>query len=254
LSQFKISLPIKGLRNIIKVPNPELVIDQAKFHFRGNELIGTMTIDSPLEEEAIKQTRYLIEKALAKICFAYNTEASIKKHDYYITDLSKNPNVESIGSGLMLRSSFVGKDPEVILSAVASMIPTKLQPLDLALAYYKLGEYSNPLRIESFFSSMTVIVRILLSKDKVKTEDLKNQIKTILKQNNPIFDEQVFEQDWKNCYANERCSIAHGRGSNLIDPRQSVEYDKLVNTVGYWARELIYYYIDKFQQRTIQAP
>jgi hypothetical protein len=37
--------------------------------------------------------------------------------------------------------------------------------MDLALAYYKLGEYSNILRIESFFSSMTVIVRKLGKKD-----------------------------------------------------------------------------------------
>jgi predicted transcriptional regulator len=88
---------------------------------------------------------------------------------------------------------------------------------DLALAYYKLGEYSNSLRIESFFSSKTVIVRILLLKDKVQTEDLKNQLKTILKQNNPTFDERVFEQDWNNCYPNERCSIAHGGVRNKIE-------------------------------------
>jgi hypothetical protein len=60
IEPIKISIPIKGLHNIIREPNSELVIDQVKFHFRGKELVGTVTIYSALEEEAIKQTRYLI--------------------------------------------------------------------------------------------------------------------------------------------------------------------------------------------------
>lgn len=45
----------------------------------------------------------------------------------------------------------------------------------------------------------------------------------------------------------KECSIAHGRGSKLIDPRTIFEYDRITSRIGYWAREVIYYYIDNFQ-------
>ena len=45
----------------------------------------------------------------------------------------------------------------------------------------------------------------------------------------------------------ERCSIAHGRGSKLIDSRTLREYDEIANIVHNWNREAIYYYIDSFQ-------
>jgi hypothetical protein len=55
--------------------------------------------------------------------------------------------------------------------------------LDLALAYYRLGYYDNPLRIEAFFSCLTVIIRNILGipeQDDVKTSSLKYGIKKIL--------------------------------------------------------------------------
>jgi len=120
----------------------------------------------------------------------------------------------------------------------------------LALAYYKLGEYSNPLRIESFFSCMTVIARYLLgkkAKDHISTSSVRDKIKEILKERCNQFDEKAFINDWKSCYSDERCSIAHGKGSKIIDTRTSPEYEKLVNTVGGWTREVIYYYINRFR-------
>lgn len=39
----------------MKEPNSELVIDEAKFHFHGKELVGTVTIYSPNEQEALKE-------------------------------------------------------------------------------------------------------------------------------------------------------------------------------------------------------
>lgn len=122
------------------------------------------------------------------------------------------------------------------------------------MAYYKLGEYKNPLRIESFFSSMTVLIRDLWKKelpkeDYVSTSVLQEKIKLILRDRNPTFDEAEFDEEWKKCYPEERCSIVHGKGSKLIDPRTIHEYDKMTNIIGYWNREVIYYYIDNFQNR-----
>jgi hypothetical protein len=61
------------------------------------------------------------------------------------------------------------------------------------------------------------------------------------------FDESEFDKDWKDCYSDERCSIAHGKGSKLVDIRTSAEYDKIVNMVGGWARDIIYCYIDRLK-------
>lgn len=39
----------------------------------------------------------------------------------------------------------------------------------------------------------------------------------------------------------------HGKGSKLIDFKTLNEYDEIANIVQYWNREVIYYYIDRFQ-------
>jgi hypothetical protein len=156
------------------------------------------------------------------------------------------------GTEFMDRWSYVKQDPQTTLSNIALINQDKIEVLDLALAYYKMGEYANPLRIESFFSCMTVVVRGLLNKnpnDDVKTNELKNSIKDVLKQTRYKFDESQFSKDWSAFYSDERCSIAHGRGSKLIDTRRSAEYENIVNTVSRWAQDMIYYYIDKFKRK-----
>ena len=67
---------------------------------------------------------------------------------------------------------------------------------------------------------MTVLARDLLNKSpngKVSTCDLKKSIKDVLRQRTGNFDESQFNQDWIDFYSEERCFIAHGRGSKLID-------------------------------------
>ena len=100
---------------------------------------------------------------------------------------------------------------------------------------------------------MTVLIRDIWKKelpkeDYVSTTVLKEKIKTILRNRNPTtFDESKFDIEWQKCYPEERCSIAHGRGSKLINPRTIFEYDSMTTSIGDWAREIIYYYIDNFQ-------
>lgn len=184
---------------------------------------------------------------MGKICFALNTEASIFSDPYYV-DLTSTSNQKHICASLGLRWSYVKEDPKNTLAKINSIKPEKKDTLDLALAYYKLGEYNNPLRIECFFSSITVLVRELLGRDKVYTSDLKDYIKLVLRKRDPtVFAESTFNTQWDEYYVEERCSIAHGRGSKLIDPRTIHEYDKMTSKIDYWNREVIYYYIDNFQ-------
>ena len=256
MGTWKFSFPINGLHDVIK-QDSNIDIDGVIFHYRTrNERVGTVTAEGNTEQMAEWESKYLINRSLGKICFAFNTEASISPGGLYYIDLINNPNVETITSSLEVRYSYVKETPEIVLAKMYSIRSDKQDTLGLALAYYKLGEYKNPLRIESFFSSMTVLVRDIwkdefTKSDNIPTKDLKEKIRLVLsKRNASTFDVITFYRQWNDCYADERCSIAHGRGSKLVDPRTILEYNKIVNTVHYWARELIYYYIDTFQNQS----
>jgi hypothetical protein len=249
MNRWQISFPIQGLHNVIREHNSELRIGTVKFYYRENERIGSIIVDSDKHGDAENEGKYQINKSLAKICFAYNTEANL--HDgHYAIDLINKPEIEWLYVEQMHRWSYLKENPSITLSKIESLNAEKQEVLDLALAYYKLGEYANPLRIESFFSCLTVLVRNLLGKKrngKIRTAQLKNKIKDVLKETDTSFDENQFEKDWIDSYSDERCSIAHGLGNKLIDIRTISEYDKVVNMVGGWARQVVYYFIDKYK-------
>jgi hypothetical protein len=249
MGKWKFSFPIDGLHDVIQQKGSTSNIDEVIFRYRGEkERVGTVIIDANTLKDAEKESKYLINKALGKICFAFNTEASPSLEAHYYKDLTNNQKLETVCKSVGLRWSYVKEDSDITLKKMKSLKPEKQDKLDLALAYYKLGEYKNPLRIECFFSSITVLVRELSGKDHVYTHDIRDYIKLVLRNRDPtIFNESEFENQWKEYYIDERCSIAHGRGSKLIDPRTIPEYDEMTRTISYWTREVIYYYIDNFQ-------
>ncbi|HJS64073.1 MAG TPA: hypothetical protein VJ767_04345 [Nitrososphaeraceae archaeon] len=101
MSKWKFSFPIDGLHDVIKQKDPKkgpiIKIDEVLFHYRGdNERVGTVTIEANTVEEAEKESKYLLDKALGKICFVFNVEASISREGFYFVDLINNPDVESV--------------------------------------------------------------------------------------------------------------------------------------------------------------
>src|SRR5919109_3430793 len=203
MAQWQISFPINGLHDVIKEPSSELTIDnKTKFCYRGNECVGTVIVDGGSQEEALDQGKHLIDKSLAKICFSYNTEASIDISGSYVKDLSIANSLERLSKSIVLRWSHRKEDPQTTLSNIASIkAADKKEVLDLALAYYKISEYANPLRIEALFSCMPVLVRDLLSRnpdDDVYASEIRNKLKDIFRQTNSNFDESQFDKDWKS--------------------------------------------------------
>jgi hypothetical protein len=95
---------------------------------------------------------------------------------------------------------------------------------------------------------MTTIVRSLLERNHVLTSDLKQKIKEILRQTGATFSETEFDNNWEDFYADERCSIAHGLGSKLVNARTYSEYEKLASKVSYWTRSVLYHYIDQHKK------
>ena len=57
------------------------------------------------------------------------------------------------------------KNSQTKLCNISSLDSEKLEVMDLAIAYYKLSKYNNPLGIECLFSCMRAIVRSLMGKN-----------------------------------------------------------------------------------------
>jgi hypothetical protein len=249
MALYSISYVIDGLLDVIPEKTSRLTVNDILFHYRENEVVGTANLESNGNDilKVQKQAIHLIDKALAKICFAYNTEAILKTDAIYSIDLTNNPGTEKASGIFVIRMGFVSENPEVTLAKINMLPFNRQEVLDLALAYYKLSYAKNPLRIESLFSSMTAIIRDVIGQDYIDTQTFKNELKSKLKKQNTNFDELGFEHIWKNCYADERCSIAHGRGSKLVDIRNPFEYDNLVREIASWTRQVIYSYINNYQ-------
>ena len=139
MGKWKFSFPIDGLHNVIKQKDPKkgptINIVEVLFHYRGdNERVGTVIIEANTVKEAEEESKYLINKALGKICFAFNTEASIRLEGLYYKDLSTNQNLETVSKSIRLRRSYLKEDPNITLAKINSLEPDKQEKLNLALS------------------------------------------------------------------------------------------------------------------------
>lgn len=127
--------------------------------------------------------------------------------------------------------------------------------LELALMYLKTSNYDNPFRLSSLFSSISVITRDK-HKDEGKNEDIEfthmeSLVKQIVKENNHEFIKSEFHRAWESC-RNERHSIEHGYPSSLIDINAIAYYDSLVNQTHEWVNQVVYFFIEKDQQKNLK--
>jgi hypothetical protein len=124
MGKWKFSFPIDGLHDVIQQndpkKNPTIKIDEVLFHYdEDNKRVGTVTIETNTLEEVEKESKYLIDKALGKICFAFNTEASIFPEDPSYVDLTNNQ--KHICASLGLRWSYVKEDSNNTLAKINSI-------------------------------------------------------------------------------------------------------------------------------------
>ena len=90
MSKWRIRIPVYGLQSVPRDTGDELIENKVKFNYRGSEHVGDVIVDSENENDAINDAMYLIDKALGRICFAYNIEPSMSENASYVTDLSKD--------------------------------------------------------------------------------------------------------------------------------------------------------------------
>lgn len=87
MTLFRISYVIDGLDDVLDVPTKEVKVDKVSFRTREKENVGTISLETNNDSASTnieKDALYLIDKALGKLCFAYNTEAQIKPDSLYI--------------------------------------------------------------------------------------------------------------------------------------------------------------------------
>jgi hypothetical protein len=87
LNRWQVSFPINGLHDVIEGPNSELTIDKVKFRCYENGCLGRVIVNADSEKEAKDEAKYMTDKSLAWICFAYNTETSIDISGCYVKKL-----------------------------------------------------------------------------------------------------------------------------------------------------------------------
>jgi hypothetical protein len=177
---------VDGLGDVLDTATKEVKVDEVTFRTREKENVGTISLKTNNDSASAnveKEALYLIDKALGELCFAFNTEAQIKSDSLYICNLTHDPDHETVQGSLVLRWGYLREEPEQTLSKIALIPKEKKAVLDLALAYYKLSYYRNPVRIQTLFSCISVIIRNLIGNDYLKTPELKNQIRSI-----PVFE------------------------------------------------------------------
>lgn len=252
VTDFQISYTIKGLENLLRETTREIKFDKVTFRTRETQKVGSIILQSSdadtrsIEIDALG----LVDKALGALCFAFHVEAFVVPDSYYVKDLTNTPDLERVHGSLTIRTGSVKYSPDIALDKIKSLPKERHDVLDLALRYYKVSDITNPYRIESYFSCMSVIIRGIMGisvNDWLRTEDLKNNIKRILAETNPKFSQEEFEKKWVDAHDNERHYGAHGKESKLVDITKLDEYTYLSGIVGSWTRTLIYYYIDRYE-------
>ena len=258
MTKFKVSFSIIGLNEIFKdrkqyTDNKILLILQ-----ENNQKQAIVTLEANTEREALYKSKSLIQKSLAKLCFAFLDNGSIITNGYSIKDLDTPDKLTKVCKSLTISYNILdknSKEPDNIISMIQTLNPEKKNVLDLALMYLKIGNYDNPFRLSSLFSSISVITRDK-HKDEGKNEDIEfthmeSLVKQIVKENNHEFIKSEFHRAWKSCRM-ERHSIEHGYPSSLIDINTTEYYDSLANQAHEWANQVIYYFIEKNQQTNLK--
>jgi hypothetical protein len=65
-------------------PGDEITENKVKFNYRTDrEIVDDIKVDKENPEDAIKEGMYLIDNALARICFAYNREPAVSENSCY---------------------------------------------------------------------------------------------------------------------------------------------------------------------------
>ena len=138
MGEWRVRIPVYGVQSVLRKTGEEITENNVKFNYRTDqEIVGDVRVDKEDAEDAINEAVYLIDNALARICFAYNRESTMSENSSYVTDLSKDNSRKQIRKALRIRWNYVKENPQTTSCNISSLDSEKSEVTDLALAYYK---------------------------------------------------------------------------------------------------------------------
>ena len=92
MGEWRVRIPVYELQSVLRNTGDEITENKVKFDYRTDrEIVGDVKkADKENAEDAIKEGMYLIENALARICFPYNREPAMSENSSYVMDLLKD--------------------------------------------------------------------------------------------------------------------------------------------------------------------
>jgi len=152
-------LKINGLHEVLKDKNDQLPIDNVVFYHDGNDYAASMPITpEDVLVEGLKEAKDTVSVVLSKIVFACNTEAIINDKAFNYIDLDSPNKIPRLVRSFGIKWNYVKEDPKVVLPKLSSITADKKEVLGLVLTYCQLSHCYNPLRLETLFSSMSVLI------------------------------------------------------------------------------------------------
>jgi hypothetical protein len=250
MGSIQITFTIDGLESALAKKEDILSVGDVIFYSDGEHKYAKTVVDSKDPTEAGIKARDLVSRSLSKAIFAFNTEASISNIGYSFIDYNHEPPQSGGVNGILTIFSVGLVDPKTTLTKISQVKPEKKNIIDLALAYYRLCYYDNPLKLQTLYSSMSVIARDIRKKkfdDRIETWELRSTLYDILQKEDRSFCKETFEKEWKMCYS-ERNNMTHGGESKLVDAENEDKHLDIVSKVGYWTLTVLNHYIEMNQR------
>lgn len=225
----------------------EITVDNVLFHMREKEVVGTVIVSDHDEENAIREARQRIDRAVSKLCYIFHKEVSMIADGIYIVDLA-DPSVERIRGEFVLRCD-IGMDSfeELAMPKLKNIDQRKEEVVHKALELFRVAQAtSDPFKaIDSYFSCIHAVLKD--QSNPISPEsDLKKGLKLILQRRIKNFNEREFYRKFGKYYGIWRSHSTHGE-LDVSDHTLKAQANQDSKEVRQWAREIIDEYISTNQ-------
>ena len=127
MTKYNVSFTIIELQSIFRDSNEYHDNEILYYITENNQKQASVTLEASTQKEAELKSKSLIQKSLAKLCFAFQEESSIIQNGYTIKDLD-NYDKFKVCKSFTMRFNILGKgsiEPNKIISLIESLKPEK---------------------------------------------------------------------------------------------------------------------------------
>ena len=128
LTNYKVSFSIIGLNEVFTETKQYQDNKIIYILLENNKKQAIVTLESDSEREALLKSKSLIQKSLAKLCFAFLDNGSIITNGYSIKDLDTPDKLTKVCKSLTMSYNILdknSKEPDNIISMIQTLNPEK---------------------------------------------------------------------------------------------------------------------------------